>query len=110
MLADVAERLLHDAEERDLLGVGQRRDVSIHREFHVDARAPLECVDFVPERVLERLLDGARRTNRVRDVAQAAIERAEPCLEIVEPTAHRRAVRVVEHGGDLVARVAQVVR
>jgi hypothetical protein len=82
----------------------------MRRPFRLHACLPRERVHLLAEDMLERLLDRGRRTNRVRNVPQGAVERREPCLEGGEASTNASALRRVERRDDLVAREPNVVR
>ena len=101
VLAHIRQRLLHDAEEHDLLGVAEARELSVNLELCLDAGCVLKCAKLDLDRLRDRAGDRRARPDRVRDLAQALVERAEPGVNVVEAAEHALPVLVGDDRRDL---------
>ena len=104
MLADVRERLLDRAEDRDPLGRGERLGVAADLELRVDPGALRERVDLAVEDLAERSGDDAPRLERARELSQLAVELGDAREHVVEAARSALAVALQDERVDLVAQ------
>src|SRR5262249_28663257 len=84
VLADVRERLLDRAEDRDALSGRERVGVAPDLELGVNAGALRERVDLPVQDLAQRSAEHALRLERMCDLAQLPIELDETRREVVE--------------------------
>ena len=82
---------------------------AFERERRRDVRAPLEGRELTGDRVRQRLLEERAGLERVREIAQIAVQLAELRLEIGETAEDSLAALPVEQPLDLVAQQPQVL-
>ena len=104
VLADVGERFLDRAVDRDPLGRRDRLRIAADLEFRRDPGALGERIGLAVEDLAERARDDAPRLERARELAQVAVELRHAGEHVVEAPCGALAVALEDEGVDLVAQ------
>src|SRR5688500_888371 len=108
VLADVRQRLLNRAEHGDALGGRERVGIAANLERDLRPAALREVVDLAMEDLAERPADDALRLERVRELAELAVELGEARGQIVEAPERLLAVPLEHERIDLLLEKADV--
>ena len=104
MLADVAERFLQHAKQRDPLRGGQLVERAVALERGREAGAPAQRRQFPLDRFGERLLEQRARLERMSEVAQVLVQLRELRLEVGEAADDRVSMLASDERHDLLAQ------
>src|SRR6202020_1173108 len=110
VLANVAERLADDAQQRDPLRWRDRCGAAVDANDGRDPGSRGKRARQLVQLLEERSIDSHARTCRSRDLTQTALQLDRARLEVFDPAAQRpRLVALAEQRSELLAKQAQVL-